>query len=134
MWTHFFGNMVNRQNLLQVPLHNGNPFFEEFGGIQTNAVRLDFSKLDGEDPKGWLYKANQLLLLSSNQTPSLYPFLPYGKEGLNLVSRFGVCRRIFELGRFFYCLAYSFWTILLRGPYESIDQVIANHYCESIQM
>jgi hypothetical protein len=36
-----------------------NPFFEDNGGIQTRAVRLDFPKFHGEDPSGWVYRANQ---------------------------------------------------------------------------
>lgn len=36
-----------------------NPLFEDNGGIQTRAVRLDFPKFDGKDPNGWVYRANQ---------------------------------------------------------------------------
>ena len=36
-----------------------NPLFEDNGGIQTRAVRLDFPKFNGEDPSGWVYRADQ---------------------------------------------------------------------------
>ncbi|KAJ0008031.1 hypothetical protein Pint_30812 [Pistacia integerrima] len=36
-----------------------NPLFEDNGGIQTCAVRLDFPKFNGEDPSGWVYRVNQ---------------------------------------------------------------------------
>ncbi|KAL6316337.1 hypothetical protein AAG906_017972 [Vitis piasezkii] len=36
-----------------------NPLFEDDGGIQTRAVRLDFPKFNGEDPSGWVYRADQ---------------------------------------------------------------------------
>ncbi|KAA8529666.1 hypothetical protein F0562_034234 [Nyssa sinensis] len=39
--------------------HNINPLFEDAGGIQTKAIRLEFPKFNGEDPNGWLYRANQ---------------------------------------------------------------------------
>lgn len=62
--TYFFHNMANGwRNLLHVPLHSGNPLFEESSGIQTKVVHLDFPKFDGEDPKGWLYKSNQIFYL-----------------------------------------------------------------------
>ncbi|KAG6779592.1 hypothetical protein POTOM_015985 [Populus tomentosa] len=39
--------------------HMQNPLFEEQGGIQTRAIHLDFSKFNGEEPNGWIYRANQ---------------------------------------------------------------------------
>jgi len=36
-----------------------NPLFEDNRGIQTRAVRLHFPKFYGEDPSGWVYRANQ---------------------------------------------------------------------------
>lgn len=36
-----------------------NPLFEDNGGIQTRAVRLDFPKFNGEDPNEWVYRADQ---------------------------------------------------------------------------
>jgi hypothetical protein len=36
-----------------------NPLIEEYGGIQTRAIRLDFPKFSGEEPNGWIYHANQ---------------------------------------------------------------------------
>ncbi|KAA8540064.1 hypothetical protein F0562_026756 [Nyssa sinensis] len=38
--------------------HMGNPLFEEHGSIQTRAIHLDFPKFDGEEPNGWIYRAN----------------------------------------------------------------------------
>ena len=38
---------------------HGNPLFEEHGGIQTRAIRLEFPKFYGEDPNGWIYRAQQ---------------------------------------------------------------------------
>ncbi|KAA8535119.1 hypothetical protein F0562_030122 [Nyssa sinensis] len=39
--------------------HMGNPLFEEHGSIQTRAIRLDFSKFDGEEPNDWIYRVTQ---------------------------------------------------------------------------
>ena len=36
-----------------------NPLYEEHMGIQTKAVRLDFLKFNGDNPSGWIYRANQ---------------------------------------------------------------------------
>ena len=35
-----------------------NPMYEENTGIQTRAVRLDFPKFNGDNPSGWVYRAN----------------------------------------------------------------------------
>lgn len=40
-------------------MHSSNSLFDDIGGIQTKVVCLEFPKFDGEDPNGWLYKANQ---------------------------------------------------------------------------
>ena len=42
--------------------HMRNPLFEEQGGIQTRAIRLNFPKFNREEPNGWIYRANQFLL------------------------------------------------------------------------
>ncbi|KAA8532521.1 hypothetical protein F0562_032663 [Nyssa sinensis] len=38
--------------------HMGNLLFEEQSSIQARAICLDFPKFDGEEPNGWIYRAN----------------------------------------------------------------------------
>ena len=53
--------------------HMQNPLFEEQGDIQTRAIRLNFPKFNGEEPNGWIYRANNFFYLSSNQPSSSSP-------------------------------------------------------------
>lgn len=66
-----------------------NPLFEDRGVIQTRAICLDFAKFDGEDPNGWVYKANQVFNYhhTNPHHQDIVGLFSYGGEGLDLVSR-----------------------------------------------
>ena len=62
-----------------------NPLYEDNAGIQTRAVRLDFPKFNGDNPNGWIYRANQFF--SYHQTNPLHRILlaSFHMEGKALV-------------------------------------------------
>lgn len=44
--------------------HNHNT---EHGEVHLKSIKLDFPKFDGEDPFGWLYRANQFFAFNQTQ-------------------------------------------------------------------
>ena len=66
-------------------IQNEKWIFEENSGIQTRAVRLDFPKFNGDNPSGWIYRANQFF--NYHQTNPLHRILlaSFHMEGKALV-------------------------------------------------
>lgn len=58
-----------RQQVNSNPIAHIQPV-EDLGGIQVRSARLDFPRFNGEDPKSWIYRANQFF--AYNQTNPLH--------------------------------------------------------------
>jgi hypothetical protein len=61
--------------------HVRNPLFEEHGGIQTRAICLDFPKFNGEEPNGWIYRANQFFTYHQTNPHHRVLFASFHMEG-----------------------------------------------------
>lgn len=64
---------------------NPNPNSDPGGGVHLRSVKLDFPKFDGNDPSGWLYRANQFF--NYNQTLPHHKILiaSFHMEGKTLI-------------------------------------------------
>ena len=62
-----------------------NPLYEDNTGIQTRAVRLDFPRFNGENPKGWIYRANQFFTYHQTNLFHRVLMASFHMEGKTLV-------------------------------------------------